>query len=385
MPIAGPLSGITIVDLTRVLAGPFCTLVLSDLGARVIKVEHPDGGDLGRSLGPWVNGKSAYALSLNRGKESIALDLKNRDDVAVFERLVATADVLVENYRPGVMERLGLGWEQLHARHPGLIYAATSGFGQTGPYARWAAFDLVAQAMGGVMSITGHPGNPPTRVGMSIGDIAAGLFTAIGINAALVHRMRTGEGMKLDVAMLDCQVAMMENAIARHYAGDPPGPIGARHPSAAPFDAFATGDRHIVIATGDDASFRKLCAVLGCEPLGTDPRFRTNRVRVENHEALKRELSAALAARTADEWLPLLRAAGLPCGPINTVADVVDDAQVAARNMIVEVEDPVAGRVKVFGCPIKMSAFPDPSVRATAPDLDGDRARLLRELAERDA
>jgi len=384
MTVAGPLSGITIIDLTRVLAGPFCTLVLSDLGARVIKVEHPDGGDLGRSLGPWFNGKSGYSLSVNRGKESIALDLKRSDDLAVFHRLLAGADVLVENFRPGVMEKLGLGWESLRDRYPALVYAAISGFGHSGPYAQHAAFDLIAQAMGGLMSITGHPGNPPTRVGTSIGDMAAGLFTAIGINAALVHRAKTGEGMKIDVAMLDCQVALMENAIARHFAGDRPGPIGARHPAAAPFDAFATRDGHIVIAVGDNGGFRKLCVALRRDALAADSRFATNALRLENHVALKDAISAALAERTSAEWLTILRAVGLPCGPINTVADVVDDPQVAARNMIVEVEDPTAGTVKLFGCPIKLSAFADPHVRATAPDLDGDRDRILDELRARD-
>jgi len=382
MPIAGPLSGITIVDFTRVLAGPYCTLILSDLGARVIKVEHPDGGDVARTLGPWINGTSGYALSVNRGKESIALDLKRADDVAVLHRLLAGADVLVENFRPGVMEKLQLGWETLHARYPRLIYAAVSGFGHSGPYAQYAAFDLVAQAMGGVMSLTGHPGAPPTRVGTSIGDIAAGLFTAVGINAALVHRANTGAGMKLDVAMLDCQVAIMENAIARHFAGEVPAPIGARHPALAPFDAFPTKDRHIIIAVGDDATFRKLCAALGREALAHQPRFATNRLRVEHQQALKDELSAILASRTCAEWLAVLRAAGLPCGPINTIADVVNDPQVAARNMLVEVEDPQAGTVRLFGCPIKMSAFEDAHVRATAPALDGDRARILEELAD---
>ncbi len=380
MTVAGPLSGITVVDLTRVLAGPYCTLVLSDLGARVIKVEDPCGGDLSRTLGPWFNGKSGYLLSVNRGKESIALDLKRADDVAILHRLLARADVLVENFRPGVMEKLGLGWETLHARHPRLIYAATSGFGHSGPYTTWAAYDLVAQGMGGVMSMTGHPGNPPTRVGTSIGDIAAGLFTAIGINAALVHRASTGEAMKIDVAMLDCQVAISENAIARHFAGDTPGPIGARHPVVAPFDAFPTKDRHIILAIGGESAYPKLCAALGCSHLADDPRFTTNALRLANHEALKAELSAKLAERTAAEWLEIFRAAGLPCGPINTIADVVNDPQVAARNMIVEVEDPTAGTVRLFGCPIKMSAFADPRERATAPELDGDRERILKEL-----
>jgi CoA:oxalate CoA-transferase len=278
------------------------------------------------------------------------------------------------------MEKLGLGWETLHARYPRLVYAATSGFGHTGPYAGYAAFDLVAQAMGGVMSLTGHPGNPPTRVGVSIGDLAAALYTTIGINAALVHRANTGEGMKVDVAMLDCQVAIGENAIVRHFAGDTPGPIGARHPSSAPFDAFPTKDGHLVIASADEPGFRRLCVTLDRPDLAADPRFAHVRLRVANHEALKHELSKTLAARPTAEWVEILRAAGLPCGPINTIADVVADPQVAARNMIVEVEDPRAGTVKVFGCPIKMSAFPDPHVRATAPAVDADRARILAEL-----
>jgi CoA:oxalate CoA-transferase len=382
MTVAGPLAGVTVVDLTRVLAGPFCTLVLSDLGARVIKVEHPDGGDLGRTLGPWFNGKSGYSLSVNRGKESIALDLKCADDLDIFHRLLAGADVLVENYRPGVMERLGLGWQSLHARYPALIYAATSGFGHSGPYAKYAAFDLVAQAMGGVMSLTGHSGNPPTRVGTSIGDIVAGLFTAVGINAALVHRAKNGEGMMVDVAMLDCQVAIMENAIARYFAGETPQPLGARHPALAPFDAFPTKDRHIIIAVGDNAAFRKLCATIGRADLAADPLFATNASRLQHQQALKEQLSTALEAKTSAEWVAILRAAGLPCGPINSVEEVVNDPQVVARNMIVEVDDPTAGTVRLFGCPIKMSAFPDPHRRATAPDLDGDRQRILRQLAD---
>jgi CoA:oxalate CoA-transferase len=379
----GPLSGITVVDLTRVLAGPFCTLILADLGARVIKIENPDGGDLSRSLGPWIGGASGYFLSVNRGKESIALDLKKPADLAILHRLLARADVLVENFRAGVMDKLGLGWEVLHERYPRLIYAATSGFGQTGPYAGWAAYDLIAQAMGGVMSLTGHPGSPPTRVGTSIGDLAAGLFTAVGVNAALVYRLRTSEGTLVDVAMLDSQVAITENAIVRHFAsGVVPGPIGARHPAITPFDAFPTQDRAIVIAVADDAGYRKLCQTLGREELAVDPRFLDNDLRTANQAALRDELIAVLAGRTAAEWLEILRAAGLPCGPINTIADVVGDPQVRARNMVVEVEDATAGRVPVFGCPIKLSGFDDPHERPTAPALDADRERILRDFPE---
>jgi len=239
MTVAGPLSGLIVLDLTRVLAGPYCTMVLADLGARIIKVEAPEGDD-SRHYGPFINGTSGYFTAFNRGKESIAIDLKNEVDRAVFERLLTKTDVLVENYRPGTMEKLGYGWESLHPRFPRLIYAAASGFGHSGPYANRPAYDMVVQAMGGIMSITGHPHGPPTRVGSSIGDISAGLFTTIGIVSALYDRARSNAGMKLDVAMLDCQVAILENAITRYFAtGRSPGPLGARHASIAPFAAFA--------------------------------------------------------------------------------------------------------------------------------------------------
>ena len=236
MTVSGPLSGLVILDLTRVLAGPYCTMVLSDLGARIIKVEAPEGDD-SRRYGPFINGISGYFTAFNRGKESIVIDLKQESDRNVFERLLAKTDVLVENYRPGTMEKLGYGWESLHRRFPGLIYAAASGFGHSGPYANRPAYDMVVQAMGGIMSITGQPGGPPTRVGSSIGDISAGLFTTIGIVSALYERARTGRGMKVDVAMLDCQVAILENAITRYFAtGRPPGQL-----RSAPFLADACG------------------------------------------------------------------------------------------------------------------------------------------------
>src|SRR5512145_762517 len=260
MGAAGPLAGIFVLDLTRVLAGPYCTMVLADLGARVVKVEAPERGDDARQIGPFVGGVSAYFWSLNRGKQSIALDLRADPDRAVLEKLLARADVLVENFRPGVLERLGLGWDALHARLPRLVLASTSGFGQTGPYARRPAYDVVVQGMGGIMSLTGQPGGPPTRVGTSTGDITAGLFTAVGVLAALVERAHTGRGRHVDVAMLDCQVATLENAIARYVAtGAVPGPLGTRHPSIAPFQAFATRDGFVVVAAGNDALFAKLC------------------------------------------------------------------------------------------------------------------------------
>ena len=381
MPIAGPLNGITVIDLTRVLAGPYCTMILADLGARVIKVEAPGRGDDARHIGPFIGGKSAYFMSLNRGKESIALNLKDDGDRAIFERLLTGADVLVENFRAGAMEKLGYGWKALHARYPRLIYAAASGFGQTGPYRRRPAYDMVVQAMGGIMSLTGHPGSPPTRAGTSIGDITAGLFTAVGVNAALYHRAQTGDGMMIDVAMLDAQVAILENAIARYFAtGEIPGPIGSRHPSITPFEAFATADGHIVIAAGNDDLFVRLCAAIAREELATDTRFASNEQRTQNNGALKIELERTLARHPSSHWLALLEAAGIPCGPIQNVAQVLADPQIAARNMVVTADDPAAGTLRMAGNPIKLSAFDDPPTRAPAPELDADRARILGEL-----
>ncbi len=386
MTNAGPLSGLTVIDLTRVLAGPYCTLVLSDLGARVIKIERPDGGDDARAIGPFVDGRSAYFSSLNRGKESLALDLKSEDDVALLHRLLARADVLVENYRPGAMERLGLGWDALHARHPHLVVASTSGFGQTGPYRERAAYDVVVQGMGGIMSLTGHPGSPPTRVGTSVGDITAGLFTAIGVNAALYHRERTGEGQRIDVAMLDCQVAILENAIARTAAtGEPPGPIGSRHPSITPFAAFRAADGHLVIAAGNDALFARLADVLGRRELPDDPRFASNDLRTRHADALAAELERTLGARSVADWLERLEAAGIPCGPINDVARVLEDPQVQARNMVVEATDADGATLRMAGNPIKWSGFDDPMTRGAIPELDQHRARILAELDAEEA
>jgi CoA:oxalate CoA-transferase len=380
MSAPGPLAGLLVVDLSRVLAGPFCTMVLADLGARVIKVEAP-GGDDARRIGPFVGGESAYFTSLNRGKQSIALDLKDAADRSVFEKLLACADVLCENFRPGVMERLGYGWEALHERHPRLVLASTSGFGQTGPYAPRPAYDIVVQAMGGMMSLTGHPGGPPTRVGSSLGDITAGLFTAVGIQAALLERERSGSGRRVDVSMLDAQVATLENAIARHAAtGEVPGPMGSRHPSIAPFEALATAHGHIVIAAGNDALFAVLCETLGRAELARDPRFASNELRRRNAAELSDRLEAALALRPADDWIERLLEAGVPCGPLNDVAAVVADPQVAARNMVVTAPLEGGGRLEMAGNPVKISGFVDPPTRNGAPALDADRTAIVAEL-----
>jgi CoA:oxalate CoA-transferase len=377
---AGPLAGIFVLDLTRVLAGPYCTMVLADLGARVVKVESPTGDDA-RRIGPFVAGVSAYFASLNRGKQSIALDLKEDGDRAIFDALLARADVLIENFRPGVMQRLGYGWEALSARHPALVMASVSGFGQTGPYAARPAYDVVVQGMGGIMSLTGQPGGEPARVGTSFGDIGAGLFSVIGIQAALVERARTGLGRHVDVAMLDCQVAMLENAIARYHAtGAVPGPLGTRHPSIAPFQALRASDGYLVLAAGNDALFAKLCEALGRSALAEDPRFASNASRTQNVDALTDELERALVGAGTAHWLERLEVAGVPCGPLNDVAAVLDDPQVRARNMVVTSEDPAAGTLTLAGNPVKLSGVEDPATRPAAPALDADREALLDEF-----
>jgi len=381
MPVPGPFNGVTVIDLTRVLAGPFSTMILSDLGARVIKVETPGTGDDAREYGPFVNGKSAYFVSVNRGKESIALNLKDDGDRTVFERLLETADIVVENYRPGTMEKLGYGWEDLHAKYPRLIYAACSGFGHTGPHSKRPAYDMVVQAMGGIMSITGQPGGEPTRVGASIGDLGAGLYTTIAMVTALYDRERTGEGRKVDVGMLDCQIALCENAIARHGAtGEIPGPLGGRHPSITPFQTFKTKDGHMIIAAGNNVMFHRFCDIIGRPDLKDDPRYETNRSRNEHQPILEKEIEGILATRDTADWLAELDPAGIPASGINNVKQVMAHPQVGPRHMIIEVDDPKVGRIKVAGNPVKVSGYDDPLERPTAPDVDQDRERILAEL-----
>lgn len=381
--MSGPFAGLLVVDLTRVLAGPYVTMILADMGATVVKVEQPGAGDDARGFPPFINGKSAYFTSLNRGKKSIALDLKAPKDRAIFERLLAKSDVLIENYRGGAMEKLGFGWDALGEKFPRLIYAAVSGFGHTGPYRARPAYDMVVQAMGGVMSLTGHAGGPPTRVGTSIGDITAGLFATVGIVTALYERTRTGRGQKIDIAMLDAQVAILENAFARYAAtGVVPGPMGSRHPSIAPFGAVKAKDGYIVVAAGNDALFAKLCAALNAPAMAEEPRFRTNPDRTANIDALYAELDRLMAKATASEWLARFENAGVPCGPINDIAGVLADPQVSARNMIVTADDAVIGKMRMPGNPVKMSAHADAPARAGAPELDGDREEILALIRE---
>ncbi|WP_299921593.1 CoA transferase [uncultured Pelagimonas sp.] len=382
--MSAPLAGFVILDLTHVLAGPYCTMTLADLGAEVIKVEQPRTGDDTRAFPPFKDGKSAYFATINHGKKSIALDLKDADDRVIFEQLVARADVLVENFRPGVMERLGYGWDDLHAAYPRLVYGAVSGFGHTGPDAKRPAYDMVVQARGGVMSITGEKDRDPVRVGASIGDIVAGMFLAQGVLAALLDRDRLGKGRKIDVAMLDSQLALLEHAVAMTSVnGKAPGPSGARHPSITPFETFHASDGLFVIAAGNDRLFEKLCVALQL-PLSDDPRFSTNPARCENARLLKRLIEAITLGDTRAGWIAKLTAAGIPTGPIQNVAEVLKDPQLLARNMVVDVLDK-SGRAAftAAGNPIKMTDNPDPPTRGPAPDLDGNRGDILRWLDDR--
>ena len=374
------LAGLRVLDLTRVLVGPYTTMILADLGAEVIKLEMPGQGDDARHYPPHVNGESAYFMSLNRNKRSMTLNLKSETGKALFLDLIQNVDVLVENFRPGTMERLGLGYETLKQINPGLIYAAASGFGQSGPYSRQPAYDGVVQAMGGIMSITGQLGGAATRVGTSIGDIAAGLFTAVGILAAVIHRDKTGQGQLVDVAMLDCQVALVENAIARYtVAGEVPGPIGNRHPSITPFEPFTTSDGQLMVAIGNNAIWSRFCAAINNPDLASDPRFETNALRTGNYEELRPLIAAAMAEKTTAEWVSILKEAGVPNGPINSVDMVVTDPQVLAREMIVEVDHPVAGKTDLPGIPIKLSETPG-SIREPAPLLGEHTVEILSDV-----
>jgi CoA:oxalate CoA-transferase len=377
--MTAPLDGITVLDLTHVLAGPFASATLRDLGARIIKVERPGTGDDTRAFPPFKEGESAYFAALNHGKQSIALDLKSDSDRAIFERLLARADMLLENYRPGAMERLGYGWDVLKDRHPRLIYGAVSGFGHTGPEREKPAYDMVVQARGGVMSITGEEGGPPVRVGASIGDIVAGMYLVQGVLAALYERERTGLGAKVDISMLDGQIAILEHAVAITTAtGRPPGPTGARHPTITPFSTFRASDGFFVIAAGNDALFRRLCDALGLGAMAHDPRFATNAARCENVHLLKRRIEGVTLERPRDHWIAALEAAGVPTGRVQNVAEALADPQLLARNMVLPVAPRPGGPAFVAaGNPIKMSTLAEPAAHAPAPALDGDRQAVL--------
>jgi CoA:oxalate CoA-transferase len=380
--MAGPLEGIRVIDLTQVLFGPFATMLLSDLGAEVIKIERPGAGDIARGNGPVVRGLSTYFLSLNRGKKSVTLDLTTERGKGVFFKLVEKADMLVENFTPGTMEELGLSYEAVRQHNSRLIYIAGSGFGQYGPYAHKPAFDIVIQAMGGVMSITGEEGGPPVRPGVSYGDIAAALFLCIAALAALEERHRSGEGQLIDISMLDCQVTVQENAFVRYLnTGEIPRPLGTRHPVTTPFQAFQTRDGYVAVALrgGVKDQWPLFCAAINRVDLIDDPRFRDGWLRTQHYRELAPILTEAMKARTTEEWMEELERLEIPCGPVNNIAQVASDPQTAARDMIIEVRHPTAGSFKVVNNPFKFSRTPCWTERAS-PDLGEHTPEVLSHL-----
>jgi formyl-CoA transferase/CoA:oxalate CoA-transferase len=365
----GALNGITVLDLTRVLSGPYCTMMLADMGARVIKIEQPGKGDDTRGWGPpFVAGESAYFLSINRNKQSVTLDFKKPEGRAVLDRLIADVDVLVENFRPGTLTKLGLDYESVAATHPRLVYCSISGFGQTGPRRREAGYDAVMQGEGGLMSITGSSDGPPFRLGVAIADIVSGMFAAQGVTLALFARERTGRGQAVDIAMLDSVVGLLSYQAGIYFAtGSAPPRMGNRHPTIVPYETFAASDGDFVLAVGNDDQWRRFCAAAGLE---LDDRFATNRLRVENYVELKPILHVLLRTRPRAEWIAVLTAAGVPCGSVRDLREVFSDPQLVARQMVAELEHAAAGMLKLLGTPMKLSDTPG-AVR-TPPPLLGE-------------
>jgi formyl-CoA transferase len=378
---AGPLSGLTVLDLTRVLSGPYCTMLLGDMGARVIKVEQPGRGDDTRAWGPpFVGSESAYFLGTNRNKESLTLDFKASDGRAILERLVARADVLVENFRPGALARLGLDYDSLARSHPRLIYCSISGFGQDGPRSSQPGYDAVIQAEGGLMSVTGDPAGPPFRVGVAIADLVAGLLAAQGITLALLARERTGRGQHVDISMLDGVVSLLSyHASIYLTTGATSGRVGNRHATIAPYETFPARDGEFFLAVGNDDQFIRFCRVAGLQELVQDERFATNPARVEHADDLRGRLGPVLAGRTRQEWIETLTAAGVPCGAVRSVSEALSDPQVVARRMIEAVEHATLNSVKVLGTPIKLSDTPG-AVRTAPPVLGQHTGQILGEL-----
>lgn len=398
------LDGVRILDLTRALAGPYCTMMLGDLGADVIKIERPGRGDDSRGWGPpFVGepygpypGESAYFIAANRSKRSVTVNLKSAAGQEIVRRLAQVSDALVENFRTGALNEMGLGYDDLHALNPRLVYCSISGYGRTGPCAELPGYDFIIQAEGGLMGITGPQEGPPYRVGVPIVDITAGMFASSAILAALHARDRTGEGQLVDVSLLDTQVALLANVASNYLVGgEPPRRLGNAHPNIAPYEAFRARDRWFALAAANQRQWATLCEVIGRPDLEDDPRFATNAQRVANRPALLEVLGAVFAEREADEWLRELREAGLPCGPINSVADVFEHPQAEARGLALEVEHPTAGLVQVTGFPYKLSQTPAEAHRPppllgqhteeTLTELLGYSAEEIAQLRERGA
>jgi len=380
------LDGLRILELTQVMAGPFCGQVLADMGADVIKVEPPEGDTTRRSLGFRMRGDDTAAfLAVNRNKRSLTLDLKSGDHQAVFHRLARDADVVLENYRPGVAARLGADWETLSALNPRLVYASVSGFGQTGPYAQRPGYDLVAQGLSGVMSVTGEPGGDPVKCGIPIGDLSAGLFCAVAILSALIARERTGRGQRIDTSLFEGALALSIWETAELWAtGRVPEPLGSAHRLTAPYQALRTRDGHITVGGNTQPLWERLCEAIGRPELVGDPRFASNDARMEHRAELVAELESATATRDADEWVATLSEAGVPCGPIHDYRQVFEDPHTQAREMEVELEHPVEGTIRALGIPVKLSDTPG-AIRRPAPLLGEHTAEVLREVGLSDA
>jgi len=372
-----PLSGVRVLDLTRVLSGPFMTMLLCDMGAEVIKLETLSGDDA-RYFAPFnESGESLYFAAVNRGKKSITLNLKAAEGKELFLNLIKSGkiDVIAENYRGGTMEKLGIGWEELHKLNPRLIYVAISGFGHTGDDYKQPAYDIIAQARSGLMSITGIDGLPPARVGTSTGDLSAGVFAAFGVAAALYKREKTGEGQKIDISMLDCQIAMLENALTRYQSeGKNPTALGNAHPTLVPFQAFKAKDSYFVLAAANDSLWIKVCAALDKPKLAEDEKFKTGKARLDNKEELIGLLSAVFAEKNTDYWLSLFNSVGVPCCNIAKISDLFNDKQIAARNMLLPLADT---DIKVAGNPVKMSGLPEDDRLPSAPSLGADNQNVL--------
>jgi len=376
----GPLAGVKVLSFGRMLSGPYAAMLLSDLGAEVIKVEATGYGDPARFAEPFIEEISSYFLSINRGKKSITLDLKKEDGKDIVFKLVKQVDILIENFRPGVMDKLGMGYASICSRNPGIIYASLSGFGQTGPYALRPAFDMIAQGMGGVVSITGEPGRPPVRVGYSIGDMGASLFAAVAILAALHERKNSGKGQYIDVSMLDSQVALAENACARYFATRKiPKPAGSRHPLFTPFQVFQTNDGHIVLIAFHDDKWEAFCKAAGRDAWITDSRFKSNAARLENYDIFLQEMNAVMKSRTTKEWMEILEASDIMHGPVNTIDQVVKDPHIRQRDMILEVSHPKAAKLEVVGTPMKFSRTPC-RIDTACPDLGEHTDEILTDL-----
>ncbi|WP_294085221.1 CoA transferase [Sphaerobacter sp.] len=370
-----------VLDLSRILSGPYCTMVLADYGAEVIKVERPGAGDDTRHWGPpFIGGESGYFLSINRNKKSITVDMSTPEGREIIYRLARTADVAIENFRPGTADRLGIGYERLRQENPSIIYCSISGFGQTGPYRDRPGYDALAQAMSGMMAITGEPDGPPMKHGMSIADIGAGMWAVFAIAAALYHRERTGEGQAIDVSLLDAQLSWLTYAAGNYFAsGKNPGRYGSAHPNIVPYQPFATADGYIMLAVGNDRLWQQFCQAAGRPELADQPGFRTNAERVTNRADVVATVGEIMAQRTTAEWMELLERAGIPAGPINTVEQILDDPHVLAREMVVTLQHPTAGEIKTVGIPAKLSDTPG-TVRSAPPLLGQHTDEILAEL-----